>query len=278
MKITALTLLSLLCAPAFAQQLELPRPSLGAKVQQTVGLTDISVEYSSPAVKGRKIWGGVVPYGEVWRAGANAATKITFSKDATVGSTAVPAGSYAIYVIPNKQGPWTVILSKDWQSGVFAYKKENDLLRMDVKPQPIPGRERLVYVFSDFGNAGGNLDLEWEKVRLAIPFKVGTDAQVAANLKSFEENAWMPFNNAARYELEQKKDYAAGLAFVDKSIAMQETWLNDWTKAQLLAAKGDYKAAYPLAQKAQELGQKVPPDRFFFAADVKKALTDWKGK
>lgn len=260
---------------ASAQMLELPRPSPNAKVSQVVGLTEVTVEYSSPAVKGRTIWGALVPWGEVWRAGANAATKITFDKDVTIGTTAVPAGSYALFVIPNKQGPFTVIVNKDWkQSGAFNYKKESDVVRLEVKPQAIPLRERLQYSFADFSNAGGTLVLEWEKVRLAIPFKVNTDAQAAANIAAYADSTWMPYNQAARYMLEQKRDFDAGLQLVDKSIAVKETWLNLWTKAQLLAEKGNKKDALPLAQKAQELGSKNPQG-FFFAAEVKRALTDW---
>lgn len=260
---------------AGAQALDLPRPSPNAKVSQVVGLTEITVEYSSPAVKGRTIWGALVPWGEVWRAGANAATKITFDKDVTFGTTAVPAGSYAIFVQPNKTAPWTVIINKDWkQAGAFAYKKDSDVVRLDVKPQAIPARERLNYQFTDFGNAGGTLALDWEKVRLAIPFKVNTEAQAAANIAAYADSTWMPYNQAARYMLEQKKDHDAGLALVDKSIAIKETWFNLWTKAQLLADKGNKKEALPLAQKAQELGSKTPQG-FFFAAEVKKALTDW---
>jgi hypothetical protein len=276
-KLIPIGLAVLLMAPvvASAQPLDLPRPSPNAKVMQVVGLTEITVEYSSPAVRGRTIWGALVPWGEVWRAGANAATKITFDKDVTFGAVTVPAGSYAIFVQPNKTGPWTVIINRDWkQSGAFAYKKESDVVRLDVKPQAIPPRERLAYSFSDFGNAGGTLNLEWEKVRLPIAFKVNTDAQAAANIATYQDSTWMPFNQAARYMLEQKKDYDAGLALVEKSIAAKETWFNVWTKAQLLAEKGDKKDALALAQRAQELGSKNPQG-FFFAAEVKKALTDW---
>ena len=262
--------------PAAAQSLDLPRPSLAAKVSNTVGLTDISIEYSSPAVRGRPIWGSLVKYGEVWRAGANAATKITFSKDVTFGTTPVPAGSYAYFVIPTKDAAWTIILNKDFQQGgAFNYKKELDVARVDVKPEAIPLRERLVYLITDASNDGASLDLEWEKVRVRVPVKVATEAQVTANLKAYDEGMWGPSNQAARYFLEQKKDYAQGLVWADRSIKIKEDWFNLWTKAQLLAAMGKKKEALPLAQKAQQLGEKTPA-RFFFADEVKKALVDWK--
>lgn len=260
-----------------AADLELPRPSPFAKVSQTVGLTDIVVDYSSPGVKGRKIWGELVPYDKIWRAGANNLTKITFGKDVTIVGRPVPAGTYAFFVIPGKT-QWTLILNKDLtQPGTGAgYKQENDQLRVVVKPVAIPLRERLAYQVVDFDDSKATLTLEWERVRLAMPIAVATDAQVNASLKSFEDEEWRPFNNAARYELESKKDYDAGLRLVDASIAKKETWLNQWTKAQLLAARGNYKEALPYAQKAQELGEKQPP--FFFADEVKKALVDWKKK
>jgi hypothetical protein len=279
---SSLALLTLCSSlPALAQGgLELPRPSPNAKVVQTVGLTEIAVEYSSPRVNGRKIWGGLLPFGEVWRAGANAATKVSFGKEVIIGSTTVPAGTYALFVIPQKTGPWTLILSKNAQQfGAFSYKKEDDFLRVDAKPQTVPLRERLSYAFSDFAvQTHVSLDLEWEKVRLSLPIKLHTDEQVATNVKAYQENQWVPYNAAARYMLEQKKDYDTGLDYVDKSIAIKEEWFNDWTKAQLLAAKGKLKDALAMAQKADELGEKGPADRYFFKADVKKALAEWKGK
>ena len=271
-----MTLAFLVSTPALSQQFEVPRPSPAAKVSQTVGFTEISVEYSSPGVHGRQIWGGVLPWGELWRAGANSATKLTFSKDVVVGTTPVPAGSYSVFVIPQQQGPWTFIVNKDYnQGGTASYKKELDVLRLDVKPAEIPSRERLAYEIIDFYGDSATLAMEWEKVRLAVPVKLDTDAQIAAGLKNFEENTWAPYNQMAGYELNVKKDYDAGLAYVEKSLKVHETWQNVWTKSQLLAAKGKYKDAVALIQKAQKLGEKAPP---FFAQETGKQLAEWKKK
>ena len=269
--------LSLAAASALAQQLELPRPSPFAKVSQVVGLTEISVDYSSPGVKGRKIWGAVVPHDQVWRAGANAATKVTFSKDIAVGDTPVPAGTYSFFVIPGKS-TWTLIVNKEPnQPGAFAYKKEQDLLRYTAKPQAIAMRERLAYLISNFTDEAASLDLEWEKIRVSLPIKLNTDVQAMANIKSATEAGWLPYTQAARYMLDTKKDYDAGLALVEKSLAIKEDWLNVWTKASLLAAKKDYADAYPLAEKAKTLGE-GNKERFFLADEVSKALAEWKGK
>jgi len=274
-----LTMIALFClcsAPAFAQQLQLPSKSPGAMLKQTVGLTDITVEYSSPAVRGRKIWGALVPYGQVWRTGANAATKVTFSKDVSINNTAVPAGSYAFFAIPNANS-WTLILSKEAnQGGAFNYKKEQDLLRLDVKPTAIPNRERLAYLVTNFTDDTASLDLEWEKVRVSLPIKMDTTKEALANINNAVDNAWAPMNNAARYMLDTK-DYTKGLEYADKSISIKETWFNTWVKAQLLAATGKYKDAYALAQKADEMGSKAG-ENYFAKDEVKKALTEWKGK
>ena len=269
------SLISLVPCSALGQ-LQLPRPSPAAKVTQTVGLTEISVEYSSPSAKGRKIWGGLVPYGQVWRAGANQATKVTFTKDVTVGSCPVPAGSYAFFVIPTAN-EWTLILNKDFnQNGADKYKPELDAVRLQVQPKAVVHRERLAYLISDFTDDAASLDLEWEKLRVSLPVKLGTRAQALANIKTMAEGAWGPYNSAARYMLETAKDYDAGLQLVDKSLAAKEHWFNLWTKAELLAAKGKRKEALVSAQKAKQLGDQTP-QAFFLAEDVNKALREWKG-
>jgi hypothetical protein len=264
-------------AGAARADLELPRPSPFAKVVQTVGLTDITVDYSSPGVKGRKIWGAVVPYDQMWRAGANNATKLTFSRDVTFAGKPVPAGSYAFFVIPTK-GAWTVILNKKAeQNGVGRdYKEAEDLLRVQVTPKAAPFRERLAYLVTDFTDDKASLDLEWDKLRLAIPITVQTSAQALANINNAIDNTWRTYANAARYMLENKKDYDAGLKYVDQSLALKEDWFNVWIKAELQAAKGDLKDARATGEHAYDLGKKSP--MFFLEGEIKKTLADWNKK
>ncbi len=271
----AVSLVLALAAPAAAQTIDLPRPSPFAKVSQVVGLTEVAVEYSSPAVRGRKIWGGLVPYGKVWRAGANAATKLTLSKDVTIGGKAVPAGAYSIHAIPQRDA-WVVMINKNPTAQTREYKPELDAVRLTVKPKQVPARERLTFLFADTTESTTSLDLEWAGLRVAIPIKAGTDAQVAATLKDLEGGLWRLDNAAARYLFESKKDYDRALKFVDRSLSLKEEWFNSWTKAQILAAKGQKAAACPYALKARALGEKAP--YFFFADEVKKAIADWKCK
>ncbi len=263
-------------ATASAQP-ELPRPSPSAKVSQVIGLTEISVDYSSPAVKGRKIWGALVPYGQMWRTGANQATKITVSRDLTLGDKPVPAGTYALFTIPS-QGAWTVILNKkaDQAGTARDYKPELDLVRFQVHAKPAPHRERMAFLFSDFTDDKGSLDLEWEKLRVSIPIKVNTGEQAMANIAKGIDGAWRTYANAARYLLETKKDYATGLKYIDQSLALNEDWFNLWIKASLLAAKGNVKEAIALGEKSYQLGQKA--EFFFLEPEIKKTLAEWKKK
>ena len=267
-----------LLAPAARADLDLPRPSPFAKVWQVVGLTEITVDYSSPGVKGRKIWGGLVPYDQMWRAGANTATKVTFSKDVTFADKKVPAGTYAFFVIPGK-ATWTVILNKKAdQAGTGRdYKADQDLLRVQLKPKAAPFRERLAYLVTDFTDDKASLDLEWEKLRLSIPIGLATATQAAANIQNAVDNTWRTYANAARYMLENKKDFDGGLKYIDQSLALKEEWFNLWIKAQLLAGKKNFKEAHALADRSFQLGQKDPPG-FFAKDEVTKALAEWKKK
>jgi tetratricopeptide (TPR) repeat protein len=260
-----------------AAELELPRPSPFAKVSQDIGLTTVTVDYSCPGVKGRKIWGGVVPYDELWRTGANRATKITFSRDVTFAGKPVAAGTYALFTIPTK-GDWTVVLNKraDQAGTGRDYKPEEDLLRVQLHPKAAPFRERMTFLFSDFTDDKASLDLEWEKLRLSIPIAADTGRQALASITAALDDSWRTYARAAQYMLESKKDYDTGLKYIDQSLALKEDWFNVWIKADLLAAKGRYDDAYPLAEKAYALGKKA--DVFFLEADVKKALDEWKKK
>ena len=273
----AATAMLTLASSSVSAQPELPRPSPSAKVTQVIGLTEITVDYSCPAVKGRPIWGTLVPYGEMWRTGANQATKITFSRDVTFGDKPVPAGTYALFTIPAK-GAWTVILNKKAeQSGTARdYKADLDLVRFPADAKPAPHRERMTFLFSDFTDDKGTLDLEWEKLRVSIPIRVNTEEQALANISKSIDGTWRTYANAARYLAETKKDYDTGLKYIDQSLSLKEDWFNLWIKATLLAGKGKTKDAISLGEKAYGLGQKA--EFFFLEPEIKKTLAEWKKK
>ena len=257
-------------------QLQLPQPSPKAQVMQTVGLTDITIDYSSPGVKGRTIWGTLVQFEKVWRAGANSATKITFSKDVSIENTPVAKGSYSVFMIPSPTG-WTIIINKDASASEESYKQENDVVRIKTFPASIPKRERLMYSISGFTDDMANVDMEWDNAHVSFVVKTETEKQALDNIKSATSGTWRIHANAARYHLE-KKNLDAANNYIDQAILLAgNEWYALWIKAQVLAEKKDYKNALVFAQKAKDNGDKNP-NSFWYKQDVEKALVEWKGK
>jgi Protein of unknown function (DUF2911) len=279
LRCTRLALLTLLLAAGAARAqpapaLDLPRPSPKGSVIQTVGTTEISVSYSSPTVKGRKIWGDVVPFDQVWRAGANECTKVSFSTPVSLEGKPVAAGAYCIFLLPAKTG-WTFILSKNTEQG-GDYKQSQDDLRVPATASTIPLRERLAYSILDFDDEKGTLAMEWETQRVAVKFTTGTRDRVMAQIRNLKGDDWRPYNAAARYLYVANIEPALAMQLVDRSIKLKEQWNNVWTRAQLLHAAGKNSEALAAAQRAQTLGKAVPKDEFFAADDVAKALVSWK--
>jgi len=255
---------------------ELPQPSPKARVEQRVGLTDFSVDYSSPAVKGRAIWGALVPYDKPWRTGANAATKLTASKDFVIAGKPLPAGSYALYTIPGKTS-WTVVLNSGLEAwGNEGYDAKKDVARVSVTPAAGAPRERLTFTFDDTSDAGTKLTLEWEKLRVAIPISVDTKGQSLKNIQAATDDAWRPHFAAARYILESGGDLDQALKYVDLSIGIKPTWWNNWVRAQILQKKGRAQDAVASGEKTLQLGNGDRVFDGFFKADVTKAVAEWK--
>jgi tetratricopeptide (TPR) repeat protein len=265
-----LALMALRAAPA-AAEVELPRQSPVASVSQQVGLTDIAVDYSSPAVKARRIWGAAVPYDKPWSISPNQPTRIRFSRDVQVGERSVPAGTYLMSMIPAK-GEWTVVLRRS--AGLEKVDDSpGDLVRLKVRAKPSSYRERLTFLFSDFDDDKTSLDLEWERVRVSIPISVNTTRQVLMGINELD-TTWRSYANAARYMLETKKDFDAGLKYADQSLALREDWYTLWIKGALLAAKGDFKGAHEQAERASQLAPKAA-EGFVLDAELSKNLADW---
>jgi hypothetical protein len=261
---------------AFAQTLELPAPSAKAKVEQRVGITDFSVEYSSPAVRERKIWGGLLPYDTLWRTGANASTKLTASRDFTFGEAAVPKGTYSVFSIPGASS-WTVILNKNLEiAGTDGYDAKDDVARVTVKPESTSPRERMTFIFSDTTDATTRLDLEWAGLRVSVPIKVDTRAEVMAGIDATLSNAWRPYYQSGRYLVESGGNIDTALGYLDTSIGIKSTWTNNWWRAQALAKKGKTADAIAAGEKALQLGKGDNTFEQFFQADVQKAVDGWK--
>jgi len=163
----------LLALPALAQRgSDKARVSPNASVSQAIGVTEVTISYGRPGVKGRTIWGELIPYGEVWRTGANEATTISFSKDVTVEGEPLPAGTYALFTIP-KEGEWIIVFNKNAQQwGAFDYNASQDALRVKVKPQAADPQEWMSFSFEDLNPNAATVVLRWEE--LAVPFKIQT--------------------------------------------------------------------------------------------------------
>jgi hypothetical protein len=258
---------------------ELPQPSPKARVEQHVGLADLSIDYSSPAVKGRKIWGELVPYDKPWRTGANAATRLTTNRDLTFAGKPLKAGSYALYTIPSKAS-WTLVLNSGLEAwGNDGYDPSKDVLRVTLKPSATTSsRERMTFIFSDTSDNAAKLDLEWEKLQLRIPIELDTKAEVATNIQNAVDDAWRPHFAAARYLLENGGDLDKAMQYIDLSIAIKATWWNNWVRAQLLAKKGHPQDAAAGAERAIALGSGDRTFEMFFKPEVNKSLAAWKKK
>ena len=241
--------------------LNLPRASQHAVVTQRIGITDITVNYHRPLVNKRKIWGGVVPYDQVWRAGANENTSIEFSDPVTIEGKSLPKGTYGLHMIPG-QNEWTVIFSNNSTSwGSFTYAQTEDALRVTVKPQASDFHEALTYDFDDVTPDSSVVTLRWE--RLAVPFKVGVNTHeiVAANLhqqlRGLPQYTWEGWDDAANYLLQEKIDLDEALKYSDRSIQNEARYDNFMTKAQVLDALGRKDEAAMARNKALTMANAI---------------------
>jgi hypothetical protein len=255
--------------------LELPAPSPKARIEQRVGITDVAIDYSSPGVKGRKIWGEVVPYDKTWRAGANQPTKLTVSKDFSFGGAAVPAGSYSLFVVPGKAA-WTVLLNRNLTVSQEEHDAKDDVARITVKPVALPAlRERLRYTLDDTQDDRTLLELEWERVRIQVPITIDTRALVTAGIDKAVGDVWRPAFAGASYLHDAGQDDRA-LALVDKSIAIQPTWRAEWLRAQIQWKKGNKAEARASAGRAQELGKVDSGFEQNGKPALEKTMAGWK--
>ncbi len=213
---------NLLSLPVLAQ-IETPQPSPTATFTQKVGLTEVTIEYSRPGVKERKIFGDLVPYGKLWRTGANRATKITFADDVKIAGKDLPAGDYALFTIPGKD-EWTVIFNKNTnQSGTGNYKEEEDALRVQIKPNHITEpRETFLINLEYVRPNSAFIELAWENTQILIPLEVEIDERIMASIKKAMSVAPGTYYQAAVYYRESGKDLNQALEWIDKAIELYE--------------------------------------------------------
>lgn len=268
---------ALSAGPSRAEEIRLPQVSPGAKVVQSIGITDVAITYHRPAVRERVIWGGLEPWGKVWRMGANEATNISFTHPVKVEGRDVPAGRYALFAIPG-QVRWTVVLNKDHgQWGAFRYKESEDVLRFEVKPQAGPLVEWLAFTITPESRTSAVVEMAWEKVR--IPFKVEVDVDGIVWSKVDAVLAAEPKPNdfmlATHYALESNTRIADAAAWIDKALALKEhVWAYE-LKARVLQRQGRIDQALESLDKAIAMG-KAENLREGFVGNLEKLRKEWK--
>ncbi|MEM7373267.1 MAG: DUF2911 domain-containing protein [Bacteroidota bacterium] len=241
-------------------QISTPPASPFSKVEQVVGLSEITIEYSRPGVKGREIFGDLVPYDKIWRTGANASTKITFSDNVTIGGLKAPKGTYAIYSIPG-ESEWTIMLYKDLGlgGGVARYDEANELGRFKVNAVDLPfSVETMTISVGDITNDGAHVQIMWDKTYLALPVKVEVDKRVMAAI----DNAMAgpskgEYYQAALYYYNTDRDMGQALEWINKALEDNERFWNVTWKARILGKMGNKKEAIATSKKALALAEKA---------------------
>ena len=254
-----ISLVTASAAFADAPKVEFPAPSPACTMKQRVGLTDIEVVYSRPDVKGRTIFGDVVPFDKVWRTGANKATKISFSTPVKFGGTDVPAGSYALFTIPGKD-EWTVILSKNSdQPGSTKYDEKEDQLRVKVKPIEI-GRsvETLAINVDDVMPTSSELDIVWDKtkvpVKIEVDYKEKLTKQIDEVMASDAKDK--PYFQSAVFYYENGMDLKKAKVWIDEAVKEKDLYYMIHYQAKILQKMGDKEGALAAAKKSLDLATK----------------------
>jgi tetratricopeptide (TPR) repeat protein len=276
--------------------LNLPDASQHARVTQRIGITDITIDYHRPLVRGRKIFGGLQAYGQVWRAGANYNTTIEFSDPVTVEGQPLPKGVYGLHMIPGETS-WVVIFSKNSTSwGSFTYDKAEDALRVTVKPQPIENHEALSYDFDDPRPDSALITMRWERV--AVPFKVEVNTpeivrqSLRNQLRARAQYEWQAWEEAANYLLSNKLSAEEAAKYADRSIELEDRFENEMTKSHALSALGRKEEALAARDKAIAKGTQLQVHGYgrglqlqgrqeealeLFRGNIKKDPNSWVG-
>lgn len=267
-----------------AQQLKMPAPSPSQTIKQAFGLGEVTIDYSRPLAKGRVIFGDLVPYGAIWRTGANQATKITFSEDVTVEGRAVKAGTYALYTIPG-QTSWDIMLYKDLTLGgnTANYKKEDEVVRVRVEPR---ATSRMVQNFTinldNITASTANLLLSWERTVVPVRIKTDVDSRVMKNIESvMKVEDSRPYFQAANYYYENDKDLNQALTWANKAVEQNRAFYVVHLKAKILQKMGDHNAAIETAQESLSLAREAKNDDYVrlnekLIASSRKAQTSRK--
>ena len=258
---TAMAAFSLVISEA---QLRTPAPSPSQTIKQDFGLSSVELSYSRPAMKGRKIFGDLVPFGKVWRTGANNATTLTFGEEVTIGGTKVPAGKYGLLTIPDKKN-WTIIISKQTDvTSPAAYKQDQDVVRVEAKTIDLNNAvESFTIQFADVKPTSCELHIMWDKTAVALPISVDVEKKVMAQIDQLMNKDNRPYFNAAMYYMENGKDLNQALSWFDKAVEINPSafWIHH-QRANCLAKLGKKAEAKTAAEKSKELAAAAKNDDY----------------
>jgi hypothetical protein len=253
MKTTIIVLACCLTIMCTSQaQLRTPAPSSTQTIKQELGIGSIELNYSRPGMKGRKIFGDLVPFGKVWRTGANNATTITFADEVTIGGKKVAAGKYGVLTIPD-QSSWTVIITKQLDvTSPAAYKQESDVVRVTATPVDLPWSiETFTMMFGNVKSNSCELQMMWDKTVVIIPITTDVDGKVMAQINDQLINDSRPYFNAALYYMDNGKDLNKALAWFDKAVEQNPKAFWAWyQRANCLAKLGKKQEAITSAKKS----------------------------
>jgi len=246
-----------------AQQISTPAPSTKQSVTQQFATSYIGIEYSRPSVKDRKIFGDLVPFGTMWRTGANATTKISFGEDVTLNGNNVKAGKYVLLTIPNKD-EWEIIISKDsTMASTGAYKQENDLVRFKVKTSVLKDlKETFTISVENITDNSANLVLAWENTELSMDIKADYDAKVTAQIEKIMSEDNKPYFQAATYFYNNNKDLNKALAWSNKAIEQNPAFYIIHLKAKILLKQGKKKEAIAVAEQSKAKAMEAKNDDY----------------
>lgn len=273
------TLLLLVCFNANAQ-IKHPKASPFSFVEQEVGLSKITVKYSRPATRGRQIFGDLVPYGRIWRVGANESTKVTVDTDMKILGNTLPKGTYALYAFPEATS-WQIVFhtnTSHWGDGRKNYDASEDLFRIVMEPKKIPyHQENFLINFDSITHNSVQMDLTWENTQVTIPFQVQTHNQMLAEIKKqlTENPTAQTYYEAARYLQEQGQDYEIALDYLNKALELGgDTYYFHRVKSLVQANLGNYTSAIESAKKSLAIAQKLEKDEF--VRMNQKNIDTWK--
>ena len=261
----------LVATSSFAQEFKMPAPSPGCTMSQDFSTSKIDISYSRPSMKGRKIFGDIVPFGQEWRTGANGATKVTFGEEVYIGGKPLKAGTYSMYTVPGRES-WEVIFNTSTENwGLSGYDKSKNVLSVQVAAlQTNETTETFTISVENITKNSCDIVLNWETTRVAIPVKADNEGRIEEYVKSSLRSENPPYMVAARYYLEQGRNLDEALTYADKALqANPKGFYIHWMKAQILSKQGRKKEATAEAKKAAD-GAKGSPYETEYANNYKE--------